>query len=93
MIKFRSKSLSKGLTPPFKDSDWAAPTGDETEAVGAATGAAIGFARAEIPILPVNESNSPPTDGPELTITSGSATSPVIMSPITCATINALHLP
>jgi len=53
-------------------------------------GRATGFALEEMPILPVSESNRPPTEGAAVTITSSSTVSPVIMSPMACATINAL---
>lgn len=60
------------------------PAAEAPEVVEAATGAAAGFALAEMlgmPMLPVSESNNPPTEGDELTTTSGSCTSPATMSP------------
>lgn len=84
-----------GLKVPWEASDTTAPTTEADELVEVVTGAATGFALAEmlvIPILPVSESNNPPTEGDELTTTSGSTKSPEIMSPIACATMNALTL-
>lgn len=92
-MKVRSASLSKGLEPIFGASAATAPATAVFEGTEDATGAATGFALEEmpdIPILPVSESNKPPTDGEALTTTSGSATSAEIMSPIACATMNAL---
>ena len=86
-------SLSRGLEPSFGASDVIVPTVAVPEGAEDATGAATGFALEEIPdipILPVSESNNPPTEGDALTTTSGSTTSPVITSPIACATMNAL---
>lgn len=73
-------------------SDDAAPVAEEPETVEA-TGAATGLALADnpvIPMVPVSESSNPPTDGDELETTSGSTISPVIRSPMECATKNAL---
>lgn len=92
-MKDRSTSLSKGREPIFGESDINVPLKAFPEAVDPATGAATGFALAEIPeipILPVRESSNPPTEGDEAVTTSGSIASPSIMSPIACATINAL---
>lgn len=94
LMKFRSASLSNGLEPIFGASDATAPIAAVLDGVADATGAATGFALEEmpdIPMLPVKESNSPPTDGDTLTTTSGSTISPVIISPIASATINALY--
>lgn len=79
-IKFLSKSLSS-LDPALGASDAAAPVVAAPDGEEDATGAATGFALDEIPMLPVSESNNPPTDGDALTITSGSAVSPETMSP------------
>lgn len=95
-MKDLSTSLSNGLDPIFGASDITAPVTAVPEIVDAATGAATGFALAdipEIPILPVRESSNPPTEGDAATTTSGSTASPSIMSPIVCATINALIQP
>ena len=92
-MKVRSASLSKGLEPIFGASAATAPATAVLEGMEDATGAATGFALDEmpdIPILPVRESNKPPTDGDALTSTSGSTASPATMSPIACATMNAL---
>ena len=92
-MKVLSVSLSKGLEPVLLASDVTVPITALLEGLEVATGAATGFALEEmldIPMLPVSESNKPPTDGDALTTTSGSTTSPVIMSPIACAAINAL---
>lgn len=67
-----------------------APPRAVLEVEEAGTGAAAGFALPEIPILPVRESNNPPTDGETLTTTSGSGVSPATTSPTACATIKAL---
>ena len=86
-------SLSKGLDPIFGASDIAAPVTAVPDIVEAATGKATGFALAEIlviPMLPVRVSSSPPTEGDAATTTSGSIVSPTTMSPIVCATANAL---
>lgn len=91
-MKERIASLSRDLKPIFGASDAIAPLAAAPEAVDPATGAATGFALAEIPILPVRESNNPPTDGDALMTISGSVTSPVMMSPIMWPTINALYL-
>lgn len=85
-------SLSKGLDP-IGASDIAAPIKAVPDIVEAATGEATGFALAEIleiPMLPVRESSSPPTEGDAATTTSGSTASPTTMSPSVCATTNAL---
>lgn len=85
LMKLLSASLSKSLEPIFGTSDARAPIAAVPEGVEDATGAATGFALEEIPdipILPVSESNNPPTDGDALTTTSGSTTSPVTMSPM-----------
>lgn len=87
-----SASLSIGLEV-FLEPSVAALTAEAPKVLEAVAGAAIGFALAEIPdmpILPVIESNKPPTDEDEL-MTSVSKESPVIMSPIVCATIVALQ--
>jgi len=92
-MKFRSVSLSKGLEPSFGVSAVTVPIEAAPDGVVDATGAATGFALDDIPaipMLPVKESNNPPTDGAAFTTTSGSTTSPTIMSPIACATMNAL---
>lgn len=92
-MKVRSASLSKGLIPAFGASEVTVPVTAVPEGVVDATGAATGLALEEIPdipILPVSESNNPPTDGAAVTTTSGSTVSPVIMSPRACATMNAL---
>ena len=68
-MKVRSASFSGFLGPIFGESE---PPEAVVELVEVATGAATGFGLAEIPILPVNESNKPPTDGPAFTTTSGS---------------------
>lgn len=81
-----------GLEVLLGVSDMAAPATEAPEVAEAETGAATGFVLEEmldIPMLPVSESNSPPTEGDELTTTSGSTKSPVLMSPTVCATINA----
>lgn len=91
-MKVRSASLSRGLEPNFGASDVTAPITAVLEVVEVATGAATGLVLVEmpdIPILPVSESSNPPTEGDALTTTSGSTTSPVITSPIACATIHA----
>lgn len=88
-MKDLSASLSKGLGT----SELRVPATVLLEGVADVLGDATGFALAEIPdipMLPVNESNKPPTDGDALTRTSGSTTSPVITSPIASATMNAL---
>lgn len=93
-MKVRSTSLSNGLEPVLLASDVTVPVTALLVGFEDATGGATGFALEEmldIPMLPVSESNKPPTDGDALTTTSGSTTSPVIMSPIACATIDALR--
>lgn len=95
-MKDLSTSLSKGRDPILGASDVTAPIAAVPEIVDAATGAATGFALAEmleIPILPVRESSNPPTEGDAATTTSGSTASPSIMSPIVCATVNTLTQP
>ncbi|MFS8002921.1 hypothetical protein Hanom_Chr13g01207741 [Helianthus anomalus] len=89
-MKLRSASLSRFLGPTFGASDVMEPPPMAVELVEAATGGATGFGLVEMPILPVRESNKPPTEGPALTTTSGSGISDVIMSPRTWATMNAL---
>lgn len=79
-MKFLSRSLSS--RPDLGASNAAAPVkvdpaGEEEDATGAATG----FGLDVIPMLPVSESNNPPTDGEAATTTSGSAVSPEMMSP------------
>ena len=80
-MKLLSRSLSS--SPPLGASDAAAPVMEEPEEEEeAATGAAAtGLGLDEIPMLPVSESNNPPTDGEAATTTSGSAVSPETMSP------------
>lgn len=93
VIKDRNVSLSIGLKLLFGASDTIAPVTVVPEVVEAATGAATGLDLAEmldIPMLPVKESNNPPTEGEGFTTTSGSSISPLITSPKACATINAL---
>lgn len=87
-------SLSMGLEVLLGASDITVPTNEAPEVVKATTGAKAGFALAEmpdIPILPVRESSNPPTEGDELVTTSGSAKSPVTISPKVCATTQALE--
>lgn len=86
VMKLRSASFSGFLGPA---SEAAARAVELVEA--AATGGATGFGLAEMPILPVKESNNPPTEGPAFTTTSGSWKSDVIISPRIWATINALY--
>ena len=84
-MKVRSASLSRGLVPTLGASDAILPVTVVLEGFVDETGAATGFALEEIPVipmLPVSESNNPPTEGDALTNTSGSTTSPPIMSPI-----------
>lgn len=81
-MKLLSSSLSSkpalgasdAVAPVIKEPDWE----EEEEATGAA---ATGLGLDEIPMLPVNESNNPPTDGEADTTTSGSEVSPEMMSP------------
>jgi hypothetical protein len=80
-IKFLSKSLSSNLDPALGASDAVAPVIAAPDGLDDATGAATGLALDEIPMLPVSESNNPPTDGDTLTTTSGSTVSPEMMSP------------
>lgn len=89
LMKVRSASLSRAFEPIFGASEVTVPLTAVLEVAEVATGPATGFALADIPILPVSESNNPPTDGDTFTTTSGSTTSPAIRSPIACATINA----
>ena len=94
-MKVRSASLSKSLVPVLGASNVTVPATAVPEGVEDATGAATGLALEEIPdipILPVSESNNPPTEGAAFTTTSGSTISPVIMSPIACETMNALRI-
>lgn len=74
-----------GLEVLLRASDTTEPTMEAPEVPEAATGAATGLALAEMlvmPMLPVSESNNPPTEGDELTTTSGSIISPETISPI-----------
>uniref|UniRef100_A0A7C8YTK2 Uncharacterized protein n=1 Tax=Opuntia streptacantha TaxID=393608 RepID=A0A7C8YTK2_OPUST len=90
-MKLCNASLSRPLEPAFGVSDIREPARAPADVGEAATDGAAGLALAEmpdIPMLPVKESNKPPT-GDALTAISGSAISPVIMSPMTFATINA----
>ena len=82
--------MSRDLEPIFGASDARVPLTEVLEVADAAIGVATGFALPDIPMLPVRESNNPPTEGDALATTSGSVISPVTMSPIVCTTINAL---
>ena len=78
-MKFLSRSLSR--SPDLGASDAAAPVIEDWEEEAATGAAATGLGLVEIPMLPVSESNNPPTDGEAVTTTSGSAVSPETMSP------------
>lgn len=93
LIKVRNASLSIGLDVFLGSSDEIKPVPEAADVFDIETDGGTGFARADmtpIPILSVKESNNPPTEGDELTTTSGSPESPKSMSPIVCATINDL---